>query len=825
MLNVKRLMQICLLAVVIISSMLLSLSTNSLGLFFIALTCAVGGFVVTDCLKWFRIEGWLANVVSIAILILAMKDFFVVDSSGKLIAVANLLVYLQGVLMFQEKLPRLNWQILVLSLLQVVITTIFTVGFSNSYLLLAYFLSAGMAMVLQSIYADSIDIANRNKVVARKMAAIGPSVAGRPTVGNIGAAGSSMPLTLFDATGYRRKTLFRAVIQLSYWMVACLLFTVVLFLMAPRTVRPLFRPISYKVSATGFNNEVNLNETGVIRNSNNVIFRATIEELYSDAQVQLGNTPYFRSMALSSLVIEDDQTNWRAPFDRVDDRFYRALPSRLPRLQAREVKQVITLEQTANPMIYGVTPTHATTNTPGIIEFCSEVSAHVRCRANGKVTLSPFKYELGTLINDRNFTLPGWPHYSIDVRQRNNPIQPNSLSHQWLTEVDRNRYPILVAEADRLAALNDSKNGNLQDLVNSFTDYFSGNRFKYTLDYRNVPRDTRIDSVEDFFANHRSGHCEMYASALTLMLRSQNIPARLVIGFMAKDFNELTNSYVVRGKHAHAWVEVYFHPQDCTPEMFAQGIAGPAGSWITADPNPLSVLAGSSDSSNDPIELARSVWQDIVLGMEGSENRSGQTNPFFLYNYLQSMINTGKNSVTTLRALSADAQLRYSLGFCLLLILATRIYWRSTRIKTSRKIKNLEKLGIFRRLVASAVGLISTDLEHWVLNVDRSKTAFYDRLTDILRTCDLERSAAQTQREFADLSLLHFRKHADQPLIERVLKTTTEKFYEVRFGGRELTPSETQTLTADLNRLKEALVQKKRSSPPTTPPTTPQKEA
>ena len=185
MLNIKRLMQISLLAVVLISSVLLALSTNSLGLFLVASVCAVGGFVLTDLLKWFRIEGWLANVVSIAILVLAMKDFFYVDSSGKLIAVSNLLVYLQGVLMFQVKTPRLNWQILVLSLLQVVISTIFSVGFGNSYLLLVYFVVTGVAMVLQTIYTENVDVARRNKSVIPKMKAVNDRSADAPSVGSI----------------------------------------------------------------------------------------------------------------------------------------------------------------------------------------------------------------------------------------------------------------------------------------------------------------------------------------------------------------------------------------------------------------------------------------------------------------------------------------------------------------------------------------------------------------------------------------------------------------------------------------------------------------
>ena len=806
MLNIERLMQISLLTVVLISSVLLALSTNSLGLFLVASICAIGGFVLTDLLKWFRIEGWLANVVSIAILVLAMKDFFYVDSSGKLMAVSNLLVYLQGVLMFQVKTPRLNWQILVLSLLQIVITTIFSVGFGNSYLLLLYFVATGVAMVLQTIYTENVDVARRNKSVIPKMKA----VSGRSAAAPLSAAFSSStafttPLTLFDDSGYRQKTLLRVFGRLFYWMIASLLFTLVLFLMAPRTSKPLFQPISYKVAATGFNNEVNLNETGVIRGSNNIIFTAKMTDAESDSAVRLGNIPYFRSMALSTLAIEDGQTNWRAPFDRVDDSFYRSLSSPRRRISGRKIKQVITVEQTTNPMIYGITPVYSSANTANKIEFCGEISAFVRARSDGKVTMAPFKYELSTFVDNRNFTLPGWPHYGVNSRDRNQAISDNSLTHQWLTEIELDRYPVLVAEADRLAAENDAEEGSLQDLVDKFTNYFSGNRFKYTLDYRKVPRDTTIDSVEDFFANHRSGHCEMYASALTLMLRSQNIPARLVVGFMAKDYNELTDSYTVRGKHAHAWVETYFHPLDCTREMYERGTAGPAGAWVTADPNPIATLAGTGEMSSDPIELARTVWQDMVLGLEGGKERGREVNTFFLYAYLQKFVASGNSSASTLKSLPTNSRAQALVVGLLAIFLFVRIYIKSSRIKNLRQQKNLEQIGIFRRLMASAVGLISSDLEQWMLQGDERNTQFYDRFLAILQSDNLERADNQTQKEFAELSLLHFRKHDQIHLIERVIRNTTRRFYEVRFGDKELTQKESEELERDLQSLKVTL--------------------
>ena len=163
MIEVRRLIQLTLLGLVLISSWLLSMSMESMRMIAIGSIGAVLGFLVADCFKLFNIKGFLANVASIAILFLAMKDFFSVDGMGKLVSVANLLVYLQTVLMFQEKTPRLIWQILVLSLLQVVVAAIFSLNFEAGLLFFLYFVVIGMAMVLQAIYTDAYDIQSRNR--------------------------------------------------------------------------------------------------------------------------------------------------------------------------------------------------------------------------------------------------------------------------------------------------------------------------------------------------------------------------------------------------------------------------------------------------------------------------------------------------------------------------------------------------------------------------------------------------------------------------------------------------------------------------------------
>ena len=49
-------------------------------------------------------------------------------------------------------------------------------------------------------------------------------------------------------------------------------------------------------------------------------------------------------------------------------------------------------------------------------------------------------------------------------------------------------------------------------------------RFRYSLEGQD--RDPAIDAIEDFVSNHPLGHCEYFATALALMLRSQGIPSR-----------------------------------------------------------------------------------------------------------------------------------------------------------------------------------------------------------------------------------------------------------------------------------------------------------
>jgi len=80
--------------------------------------------------------------------------------------------------------------------------------------------------------------------------------------------------------------------------------------------------------------------------------------------------------------------------------------------------------------------------------------------------------------------------------------------------------------------------------------------YLYKLDVPQPPPNR--DVVDYFLFDAPGGFCSYYASAMTVLLRSQGVPARVAVGFATGDYDGLVRRYSVPAKAAHSWVEVYF---------------------------------------------------------------------------------------------------------------------------------------------------------------------------------------------------------------------------------------------------------------------------
>lgn len=106
------------------------------------------------------------------------------------------------------------------------------------------------------------------------------------------------------------------------------------------------------------------------------------------------------------------------------------------------------------------------------------------------------------------------------------------------------------------------------DKVMAVHDWLSySGEFVYSKEIPLLPLQNPVDV---FILNEKTGHCELYASALALMVRSMGIPARVVSGYRGGVWDENDRSYTVTNDMAHLWVEVFF----------------PDAGWIPFDPSP-----------------------------------------------------------------------------------------------------------------------------------------------------------------------------------------------------------------------------------------------
>ncbi|QQS59160.1 DUF3488 domain-containing protein [Candidatus Peregrinibacteria bacterium] len=64
-------------------------------------------------------------------------------------------------------------------------------------------------------------------------------------------------------------------------------------------------------------------------------------------------------------------------------------------------------------------------------------------------------------------------------------------------------------------------------------------------------------SLKDFLYGSRRGHCEYFATVLTLTLQEFGYSATFVNGYRGGEYNNTANAWIIRGIHAHSWTEVF----------------------------------------------------------------------------------------------------------------------------------------------------------------------------------------------------------------------------------------------------------------------------
>ena len=105
------------------------------------------------------------------------------------------------------------------------------------------------------------------------------------------------------------------------------------------------------------------------------------------------------------------------------------------------------------------------------------------------------------------------------------------------------------------------------------------------------------DLVSAFLFTYQGGTRDQFATTLTIMLRSIDIPARLATGFGPGQFNPFTGFYIVRNTDAYAQTEVYF----------------PGQGWFYFNPIPNSLaFSPEADDAANPFSVLRQLWRMLA---------------------------------------------------------------------------------------------------------------------------------------------------------------------------------------------------------------------
>jgi transglutaminase-like putative cysteine protease len=270
------------------------------------------------------------------------------------------------------------------------------------------------------------------------------------------------------------------------------------------------------------------------------------------------------------------------------------------------------------------------------------------------------------------------------------------------------------------------------------------NDYGYTLELLSKPVD---DPLAYFLFERKKGHCEYFASAMAVMLRTLGIPSRVVTGFQSGVYNPMTGWQVIRASDAHSWVEAWIEGRG----------------WTTFDPTPFDPNGGDAGVLGRLslfADTASQFWNDWVMNYDLNHQVALASR---MQEAGRSMRYTDFDDLALALKTRALEGLRYLLlaGGCTALLIVWMVFgpvamkWWRQRVHTRK-------------------------LERGVSDPSDA-TILYQQMLDLLAKRGVQKPAWYTPLEFSRV--------VKTPQMAPLVEEATTAYNELRYGGkREAAP-------------------------------------
>jgi len=753
---------------IVLATLLLVWGEGSLLLFLLTITLLCVSAYVTDWRRMFQLNQRGADLLALGAVAISAIAAVRTDRQGLLLVVANLQSYLQYVLMFQTKSTRVYWQLSLLSLGQMAIaSTLYPdPGFG---VVLALQLGLGLVAFSLLLLDGEFETVRQSSMGLLSLH------------GGTSESLSPGPQSVGFELPYLWKSLLPLILLAA---VGTLIVATPLFLALPRwTVSTFESTDTDPIRTVGFSDTVMLGELGGAVNNPELVMRVTFFRGRGDSAIRLVGEPLFRG----TVVTRYENQTWTQPTP--------SHPISLPGEAGSTItRQRISAEPLDTAEIFHIAPAVAIDEPDSKLKLNPSTGRLFRLDEYRHRTL---EFDIGTtgIRGNRQRTV-------LPCLQR--PLNLGALLQPFDEDSGADQFPRIAALAAQILSEQniDPKRSPMQ-AAKALSDYFhTSGQFFYSLEAQE--RDQTLDPIEDFVSLNRAGHCEYFAGALVLMLRSQGIPARMVIGFKGGEWNDVGKYYQVQQLHAHAWVEAFLVGNQVPQSEFA-GEEMPDEAWLVLDPT-----EGTQDVTNlnqggvvasirQAIDYGRVLWINYFASLNAKRQRQG------IYEPLAAGVEAGAENVTSVevwqeRLTSLEQSRLGSFWFWY------RRHWFSWRGGLVAIGFSLAATSLFlgARLAWKAVrrrgwlGTAPPAVEVPVLEM-------YRRLEAVLAPLGLVRGNSQTAYEFAlaaggELAdRVEYRRLA--PLPGRVVTA----FYRLRFGGHTLETPEAEAVEQALTELEISL--------------------